>query len=135
MIAQHVQLAADVRSSDGGPAGPADSRSASLGLVHLTPLGLGLRARATKYSGQSVSGMLQSASIEASPVTALRVEVSGGTRRDAVLGPTAQEPLRWFGADADVALSRSLYFMLSTQYESRGAERARQSYTALSWRF
>jgi hypothetical protein len=135
-LGPHVHLAGDIRSSQGGPAGRASSSSASLGLVRLTRLQFGLRGRATRYDGESLSGSLQSASLEFRPVSPLRVEMTSGVRidRNAIAGVSA-EALRWYGLDIDVALGRSMYLMLSTQRESRGLERGRHDYAALSWRF
>jgi hypothetical protein len=135
-IGQHLQLVGDLRSSTGGLAGRASSSSASVGLVRLTRLQLGLRARATTYAGETLRGSLQSASVEIHPLGAVRVELTGGVRRDAnALAGADPVPLRWFGGDADLSLGRSFYLMLSTQYEARGTERGRHSYSALSWRF
>ena len=135
-IARHLFLAGDVRSSEGGPAGRASSTSMSLGLLRLTSLQLGLRTRATTYSGESLNGWLRTASFEVRPVSPLRVELTGGERRDAnPLAGVTPERLRWFGGDVDVALGRSFYVMMSTQFETRGSERGRHSYAALSWRF
>lgn len=135
-IARHVSLAGDVRSSEGGPAGRASSGSISLGLLRLTRFQLGFRTRATTYSGESLEGWLRTASFEVRPVSPLRLELTGGERRDAnQLAGVTNERLRWFGGDVDLALGRSFYIMMSTQYETRGSERGRHSYAALSWRF
>lgn len=135
-IAQHVSLAGDVRSSDGGPAGRASSSSVSLGLLRLTTLQFGFRTRATTYSGESLNGWLRTASVEVRPASPVRLELTGGERRDSnPLVGVAPERLRWFGGDVDLSLGRSFYIMMSTQYETRGSERGRHSYAALSWRF
>ena len=135
-IARHLHVAGDVRSSVGGPAGRASSSSVSLGILRLTALQLGVRTRATAYAGESLSGWLRTVSFEARPVSPLRLELTGGERRDANSpAGVIPERLRWFGGDVDLALGRSFYVMLSTQYEMRASERGRHSYAAVSWRF
>lgn len=135
-VGQHLFAGGDVRSSIGGPAGRASSSSLSLGVLRLTRLQLGVRARTTSYSGESLNGWLRTTSLELRPLAPLRLELTGGIRQDAnVLAGVMPERLRWFGGDVDVALGRSFYVMVSTQYEMRGNERGRHSYAALSWRF
>ena len=135
-LAHHLYVDGDMRSSISGPAGRASSSSLSLGLLRLTRFQAGLRARATTYEGNALSGTLQTIGFELRPASPLRLELTSGRRRDSSpLAGATPEPLRWFGADADLAVGRSFYIMLSTQYEARGDERGRHSYAALSWRF
>jgi hypothetical protein len=132
----HVQLGVDQRTNDGGPTGSTTSNTASVALLRLTPLQLGLRARETRYTGGVAAGTLQSGAFEFTLFSTLRLSVNGGlrdeTRTDSVTPPGQ---LKWFGADADVGIGRSLFVFVSTYRETRASERLTQSYAAISWRF
>ena len=136
LITGHVEMGADTRSSSGGVAGHAVSYTTSAGIMRLTPLRLGFRARQTRYSGDVADGELRSGSVEITPFVALRVELNAGVRdeRRAVLGQPAPR-VSWFGSDADVGIGRSLFLLFSTYRETRGLDRSNQAYVALSWRF
>jgi hypothetical protein len=131
-----LRLASDVRTSTGGTAGTAQSLTHSVSLSRLTPLQLGLRARATTFTGLTTSGELQSASVELTPFGAFRVEFTAGRRHSATPGDaSAQTQLSWTSIDADVGIGRSVYLMLSTSRESGTLDHNIQSYMALSYRF
>lgn len=132
----HVQASVDTRSSRGGASGSSDSWTASAGVTRLTHLGLGLRARTTRYSGLQLEGELRSASLEVQPSGRFRLDLTAGERSD--LRPADQVPpsaLRWIGADFDTGIGRSWYLTLS-MYRERGAEgRMVQYFGSLSYRF
>lgn len=135
-LAGHFQAGFDARSSRGGPGGSSESWTASTGLTRLTPLGLGVRARATRYAGTVLDGALQSASVEVQPGGRFRLEMSLGSRKD--IRPqegTAPATLRWLGADFDTGIGRSLFFTLSTYRETGPEGRMMQYFGSLSWRF
>ncbi len=132
----HFQAGFDARSSRGGPGGSSESWTASTGLTRLTPLGLGVRARATRYAGTMLEGELQSASVEMQPGGRFRLEMSAGSRKD--IRPQdgmAPAALRWLGADFDTGIGRSLFFTLSTYREMGPEGRMVQYFGSLSWRF
>lgn len=135
-LAGHLLAGFDTRMSSGGSSGTSDSWTASAGLTRLTPIGAGIRLRATRYRGALLEGELRSASFEIQPGGRFRLDVNGGTRRD-VRPLIGVEPttLRWLGADFDVGIGRAVYLTLST-YRERGPDgRMVQSYGSLSYRF
>jgi len=135
-LAGHFQAGVDVRSSTGGASGESDSWTASTGVMRLTPLGIGVRGRATYYSGSLVEGSLRSASVEVQPMGRFRLEVTAGSRRDIHatqgVGPTSR---RWIGGDFDTGLGRSLFLTLSAYRELGPDDRLMQYFGSLSYRF
>jgi hypothetical protein len=107
-----------------------------LSFTRFTPLGLGVRARGTSYTGPTVSGALTSASLEANPLGRFRIEATLGKRNDrrAGLGLTPVSTT-WVGVDADAGIGRSWYVMLSHYREVGATDRLLQQYAGLSWRF
>ena len=132
----HLLAGFDTRASTGGSSGSSDSWTASAGLTRLTPLGLGARVRATRYSGTLVEGELQSASLEIQPGGRFRLDVNGGMRKDVrPLAGTTPTTLRWSGADFDIGIGRQLYLTLST-YREHGLDGSMvQYFGSLSYRF
>ena len=135
-LAGHFLAGLDARTSRGGTSGASDSWTASAGLTRLTPIGAGIRLRATRYTGALLDGELRSASLEFQPGGRFRLDLNGGTRRDVrPLDGVAPTTLRWLGADFDVGIGRSVYLTLST-YQERGADgRMMQHFGSLSYRF
>jgi hypothetical protein len=132
----HLRVSADARSSTGVSTGDTRSVTGSFSLYRLTPLRVGMHARATNFSGSLSKGQLKSASLEINPLTSLRIEVSGGTRDSSQpLDSTAATHLRWIGGDADISIGRSVYLMLSTNRETGPADRSVYSFVSLSYRF
>ena len=132
----HVRISADVRESSGGASGQTESVTASASLWRFTSYQLGLHARATRYTGDLNSGDLQSLSLEASPWSALRVQVTSGVRSSAVvLDPNGATRTTWTGIDADLGIGRSVYLWFSLSRESGPTGQYGQSYSALSYRF
>lgn len=136
LAAGHVQASVDARSSRGGASGASDSWTASAALLRLTRLGIGLRARTTRYTGTQADGALRSAAVEVQPWGRFRMDVTAGERSDGrPLDGAAPVTLRWVGADFDTGLGRSWYLTLS-MYRERGADgRMLQSFGSLSYRF
>ena len=130
------RLSSDIRSSGGGSEGKSQAFTASASATQLTPLGLGLRARTTQYTGAITEGRLSSVAVEVAPGQAVRLSLNAGVRTS--LMPSAGLPatrLTWAGGDLDVAVGRSLYIMLSTYRESGTASASVQTYAAVTWRF
>ena len=133
---RHFRLSSDIRSSGGGSEGKSQAFTASASATQLTPLGLGLRARTTQYTGAITEGRLSSVAVEVAPGQAVRLSLNAGVRTS--LMPSAGLPatrLTWAGGDLDVAVGRSLYIMLSTYRESGTASASVQTYAAVTWRF
>jgi hypothetical protein len=135
-FSSRVRLMTTARTSGGGAAGRAQSLTGSLLASRLTPLQLGLRLRASRYTGPTSQGLLGSVALEASPVRAVRLSVNAGQRTSEP--PDGSAPLArlsWTGVDVDVALGRSLYILLSTYREAGTPSASTQSYGSVSWRF
>jgi hypothetical protein len=132
----HLYASADMRTSDGETVGRSQSNTAMLSVTRLTPLGLGMRARATTYTGPTVTGTLTSASLEANPFGRIRIEATAG-RRDDQRAADGMVPVRttWVGFDADAGIGRQWYIMASTYREVGAVDRLLQQYVSLSWRF
>jgi hypothetical protein len=105
-------------------------------VFRLTPLGLGAQLRTSTYDGSSASGRLVSGSLEVNPWNLFRLEASAGTRTDRhPAGDLTTRALTWRGLDADFALARSLFVVLSAYQEQGDLGPSRQGYAAISWRF
>jgi hypothetical protein len=132
----HIRVSGDVRLSGGGPAGSSQSNTGSFSLVRLTPLQLGVHARATTFTGTLADGRLQSVSLEINPFGVVRIEGSAGTRDSSrPLDATSASHISWTGIDADFGIGRSVYLMLSTYRENGTNDRSVQSFASLSYRF
>ncbi|MEQ1691853.1 MAG: hypothetical protein ABMA00_11235 [Gemmatimonas sp.] len=136
MSIPHVYASADMRTSDGETVGRSQSNTAMLSVTRLTPLGIGMRARATNYTGPTVTGTLTSGSVEVNPFGRIRIEATAG-RRDDQRASEGMVPVRttWVGFDADAGIGRQWYVMLSTYREVGATDRLLQQYVSLSWRF
>ncbi len=133
---RYARVSVDRRDSRGGSGGNANSTTAMASLTGFTRLHIGLRARATDFSGDMSSGQLASGALEISPWDFLRVEGNGGARRTSIPGSTdAPSKLTWWGVDADVGIGRSLYLLLSTYREQEAGRGSLRTYASLSWRF
>jgi hypothetical protein len=134
-LGPHARVDGDARRAHGGTNGRAESYTASARLSRLTPLGLGLGGRGTRYAGDAGAGELASALLEVAPLSWLRVEGSAGTRTDRRATAGLRQRLDWRGLDADLTIGRSWYLLLSI-YQERGDQgSSRQAYGSLSWRF
>lgn len=132
------RMSGDTRTTSGGPAGVATSYTGSMGVMRLTPLQLGFRARATRYSGQLSTGQLQSLSAEVYPFDLFHVEATAGTRTSTptvaglVMGASH---VTWSSVDADWGLGRSVYLMFSIYREQGAGIHNAQSFMSISYRF
>jgi hypothetical protein len=135
-LGQHVRVSADARGTKGGTSGWADSYTGSVSVSRITPAQVGLRVRSTRYTGNVLEGRLQSATLEATPFSALHVELGGGHRQDVrAMSVGSAEQLRWLEGSVDLGLGRSWYFLLSAYRETGAAGAILHSYGSLSWRF
>lgn len=132
----HLRISADARRSSGGSTGETQSLTGSFSLYRLTPLQIGMHARATNFTGTLSDGRLQSASLDINPFSFLRFEFSGGMRDSwQTLDPAVVSHLTWTGIDADIGIGRSVYLMLSTYRETGTTDHSLQSFASLSYRF
>jgi hypothetical protein len=135
-VARRYRLGFDARASTGGTAGRAEAYTAHIGAERVTPAGLSVRARGTRYLNPILTGWLGSVTLGADPLGALHLELTGGLRRedDPRALPETVSQVTWFGAAADLGLGRSWYLMLSANRET-GPDATDQIYSAVSYRF
>ncbi|HYL54570.1 MAG TPA: hypothetical protein VEU73_03220 [Gemmatimonadales bacterium] len=133
---RRVRVGFDVRASSGGPAGSANSYTASFAADRLTRLGATLRTRTTYYVNPQLTGVLQSLTLGVDPGTRLHVELNGGVRseRDPTADP-ARTTATWEGLDADLTLARAWYLLVSATRQRGGLDGYDQIFTGLSFRF
>ena len=131
---RHLRLSADARTTNGVAAGRADAYTATASIDRVTPLGVSLRSRSTRYRNAELTGWLHSATFTVEPAPLLRLEVNGGSRSEqsATLGAVA---VRWVGAGLDVTLGRAWYVMASATWQRGGMEGHNQLYSGVTFRF
>jgi hypothetical protein len=133
-----LRMGAEARTTSGGLAGKAQSYTGSLGVMRLTPLELGFHARDTHYTGDLSTGDLQSLSAEIYPFGVVHLEATGGIRKSnaTVLGTASGGThVTWSSYDADWAMGRNVYLMLSVYREVGGGIRDAQTFMSVSYRF
>ncbi|MDX2207128.1 MAG: hypothetical protein SFU57_05755 [Gemmatimonadales bacterium] len=135
-LSSRVRVSADARAYGGGSGTGNTSVTGTFSANRLTRLQFGLRARSTRFTGASSGGSLNSMVVEVAPTRALRLGMNAGQRTNppATLGSSLAR-MSWLGADVDLALSRTVYLLISTYRQSAGASRSIQSFGSLSWRF
>jgi hypothetical protein len=134
--ARHLLLGVEGRSGAGGSAGRAEALSLNAGLNGLGRLAFGVRLRATRYVNSNTDGWLGSMALSLMPASRIALELNGGVRTESdPLNDPAQRQLYWFGGYADVALLRTLYFMLSANHEAGALDGTDQVYAGMSYRF
>lgn len=131
-----LYLGVDGRASDGGPSGRAASYTLSLGADRLTPWGLTLRTRSTRYTSVARSGWLQALSLGAQPLGRADVQVSGGlrTERDSAL-TAATSTTRWVSIDCDMSVGRRWSVVVSAYRERGGIAAHDLLYAGMTLRF
>jgi hypothetical protein len=135
-----LRFGGDMRLSSGGLYGNATSYTGWIGADRGLPMQGNLRLRATKYSSYSTDGWLYAGSFGFSPAWRLRLQFNGGLRSEFdprldSAGTAPKTNVQWFGADADIGISRSWYFILSAMRTTGGIESNDQAYAGLSYRF
>lgn len=134
--AGRVYVGLDGRSSGGGPTGRASSYTLTLGADRLTPWGLTLRTRSTRYTTVARSGWLQALSLGAQPLGRADVAVTGGWRaeRDSALTP-ATSTVRWVSIDCDITVARQWSLVMSAYRERGGIGAHDLLYAGMTLRF
>jgi hypothetical protein len=139
--ARHFRSTFDVRTNHDSASGTANTYTMALGVEQLTPLGLSLRSRSTRYTtgGGSTTvgprkGWLNSVSIGIEPFGRGSVAVTSGWRseRDSTASTLN---IRWMSADMDFTLARSLFAIVSAYRETGGIEAHDLIYAGLNYRF
>jgi hypothetical protein len=133
--ARHFQASFDARTNGGGSSGTANTFTLALGADRLTPLGMSLRSRSTRYATGGRQGWLNSVSFGIEPFGRGSVQLTSGwrTEHDRTAAPTLD--IRWVAADLDVSLARSLFMIVSGYREDGGIEAHDLLYAGLTFRF
>jgi hypothetical protein len=82
----------------------------------VSPLGVSVRTRSTRYTTPVRQGWLNSVSLGVEPFGRGSLQLSSGWRSEQGAAPTS---LRWLSADMDVSVLRSLFVIVSA-YQERG---------------
>jgi hypothetical protein len=145
-----IRLGGDWRRSTGGTAGGADYYTGTFGLDQVTPLKLGLSARATWYQNQNDStfnnpgarrtrGQLYSGRLGLAVVNAVHVDFNGGLRREDNPNTAALQKSTWYGVDLDVSVARAWFVSFSGLRQkdpaNPGTSTTTQLYASITWRF
>ncbi len=137
-IARKLRIGADTRrnSVQGADSLQTTAVSATLNLDRITPLGLGLRARATRYETPGRGpGWLYVGAFRVAPGSFGALEATGGSRQE-MQSPTSDR--FWAGVNAEVFVRRSWFGLFSFTREwgrSGATPTTDQLYAGLSYRF
>jgi hypothetical protein len=131
----HFRLAFDARTNDGGSSDAANTFTLALSADRLTPLGVSLRSRSTRYTTGGREGWLNAVSFGLEPFGLGSAQLTSGwrTERDGTLAPTLN--VRWMSLDMDVSIARSVFVVVSGYRERGGTGGHEQLYAGLSFRF
>jgi hypothetical protein len=132
---RHFRASFDVRANHDATTGSANTYTLALGAERLTPLGVSVRSRSTRYTTAGRDGWLNSVSLGLEPFGRGSVVLTSGWRseRDTTAAPTLN--IRWMSADMDVSLARSFFVIVSAYRETGGIEAHDLLYAGLSFRF
>jgi len=130
-----VRLQGDVRQRFGSADDRATTWTGSAEWYGLGPWRARLRARGSDFTSTQTASQLWSFGLGADPLTALHLEVAGGTRAttDSVFGLTDRS--QWTSVDGDLALDLRWFLTGSFSQEHGDSGVLTQSYLGLSWRF
>ena len=137
-IARKLRIGGDARaqSVDGADSLGTTAWSATMSVDQLSPLGLGLRLRGTRYTTPGRGpGTLVVGGVRLSPGSFGSVEVNGGTRQEQANPDTDRF---WAGLDTEVFVRRSWFILATfTREWGRGGKTPTTElfYGGLSWRF
>jgi hypothetical protein len=134
-VANHFRAAFDARTNHGGSSGAANTYTLALGAERLTPLGVSVRSRSTRYTTAAREGWLNSVSVGLEPFGRGSIQLTSGFRseHDSTTAPTLN--VRWTSVDMDVSLARSVFVILSGYRERGGIEAHDLLYAGFSYRF
>jgi hypothetical protein len=137
-VANKLHLGGDVRTStvEGADSLRTTAWSGTLSTDPLTPLGVGVRVRATRYTTPGHGpGLLMTGGMRFAPFSAGSLEFNGGIRRET--GDPDRDRF-WAGLDVEIFLRRS-WFILGTFTHEWGRNGLTPStdlfYGGLSYRF
>lgn len=134
-FAGHFQVGVDARTNHDDTNGDANTYTLGLGADRLTPIGLSLRSRSTRYTIGPRQGWLNSITLGLEPFGRSSIQLTSGwrTEHDTSTAPTLN--VSWLSADVDVNLMRSLFAILSAYRERGGIQAHDLLYSGLSYRF
>lgn len=130
----HYQAAFDARTSHDSSTGTANTYTLALGADRLTPLGISLRSRSSRFTTRGRQGWLNSISLGLEPFGRGSLQLTSGWRSDKDTSAAAMTT-HWFSADMDVTLLRSLFMIVSAHRERGGISSYDLLYTGVSFRF
>jgi hypothetical protein len=131
-FARHFQASFDARTNHDSSSGTANTFTLALGADRLTPLGVSLRTRSTRYTTPARQGWLNSVSLGVEPFGRGSLQLTSGWRSEQGVTPTS---INWLAADADVSLLRSVFIIVSAYRERGGIEGHDLLYVGASFRF
>jgi hypothetical protein len=134
-VANHFRAGFDARTNHGGSNGAANTYTLALGAERLTPLGVSVRSRSTRYTTAGRDGWLHAASVGLEPFGRGSIQLTSGWRseHDTTAAPTLN--VRWMSLDLDVSLARAVFVILSGYQERGGIEAHDLLYAGFSYRF
>jgi hypothetical protein len=133
---RRLRFGFDGRASSGGGAGHASAYTFSLTADRLAGIDATLRARSTRFTNPSSSGWLHAGSLSLEPDSRVRLELHGGLRHESdSLADPSNVAISWAGADVDITLAGSWYFMISGTRQRGGVDSYDELFTGLSLRF
>jgi hypothetical protein len=115
-FARHFQVSLDGRTNHDSSRGTANTFTLVFGVDRVSPLGVSVRTRSTRYTTPVRQGWLNSVSLGVEPFGRGSLQLSSGWRSEQGAAPTS---LRWLSADMDVSVLRSLFVIVSA-YQERG---------------
>jgi hypothetical protein len=112
--------------------GTSNTFTLTLGADRLTPLGVSVRTRNTRYSTPARQGWLSAVSLGVEPFARGSLQLTSGWRSERGAIPTS---ITWLSADMDVSVMRSLFVIVSAYRERGGIESHDLVYAGVSFRF
>lgn len=131
-FARHFQASFDARTNHDSSSGTANTFTLTLGADRLTPAGMSVRTRSTRYTTPARQGWLNSVALGVEPFGRGSLQLTSGWRSEQGATPTS---IHWLAADMDVSLLRSVFIIVSAYRERGGIEGHDLLYAGGSFRF
>ncbi len=111
----------------------------TLGAADLFPFHLDIGARSTRFENDRSEGWLNSLNLYLPVGRRTQFSLYGGLRQDeypnALNSDQTSQDLVWYGAEMNLRLGRSWFFLISLERNSGDTEDFDQLYTMISYRF
>jgi hypothetical protein len=134
-FAEHFQVVLDARANHDVTNGDANTYTLGLGVNRLTPLGVSVRTRSTRYTTATRAGWLNSLSLGVEPFGRGSLLLTSGWRAEHDTSPAPGLTVQWLSLDVDFSLGRSLFAILSGYRERGGIGAHDLLYAGFSYRF